>query len=385
MDLSKIGVLFRLIVLTFLFPASSILAQNDMAAFDPGDDCQNPLPILIESLDDLPVETGNTTCGRGNQYANTCLQSYDGGEEIIYEITIGVPMFLDFVLDPKESPWTGMALSYDCPPTGSVYDDCLAVSVSQAADPHAFIIDLDPGVYYLMIDSWPPPDCIPEFELTILHVIIPPPKCQIAPIINMPEESPYVDSNQYTCGRYDDYDATCMQQYDGGEEMIYEIAVSLSSVYYFELDPRGTTYTGMALGLECPPPGTEHQDCYAISTSNSAVPHGFEVLLEVGTYYLMIDTWPSPECIPDYDLTVFQVLLPYNCGDANGDTVVAVNDAVWVINYVFAGGDPPDPLMSGDCNCDGVVNVSDSVWIINYIFAGGYQPCDIDGDGESDC
>ena len=31
--------------------------------------------------------------------------------------------------------------------------------------------------------------------------------------------------------------------------------------------------------------------------------------------------------------------------DANSDGAVNVSDAVWVINYVFVGGDPP-----GDCN-----------------------------------
>ncbi len=39
----------------------------------------------------------------------------------------------------------------------------------------------------------------------------------------------------------------------------------------------------------------------------------------------------------------------------------------------------------GDVNCDGVVNISDSVWIINYVFIGGNEPCDTDGSGEPDC
>jgi len=73
------------------------------------------------------------------------------------------------------------------------------------------------------------------------------------------------------------------------------------------------------------------------------------------------------------------------CGDANHDSVVAISDAIWIINFVFAGGDPPQPYESGDCNCDGTVNVSDGVWIINYVFSGGYAPCDIDGDGNIDC
>jgi hypothetical protein len=75
----------------------------------------------------------------------------------------------------------------------------------------------------------------------------------------------------------------------------------------------------------------------------------------------------------------------YICGDANGDGIVNVSDAVWIINYVFVGGDPPDPLISGDANCDETVNVSDAVWIINYVFVGGNEPCDTTGDGIPDC
>jgi hypothetical protein len=73
------------------------------------------------------------------------------------------------------------------------------------------------------------------------------------------------------------------------------------------------------------------------------------------------------------------------CGDANGDGDVNVSDAVHIINYIFAGGNPPNPFESGDANCDGDVNVSDAVWIINYIFTGGNAPCDTDDDGISDC
>jgi FG-GAP-like repeat/Bacterial Ig-like domain/Dockerin type I domain/FG-GAP repeat len=82
----------------------------------------------------------------------------------------------------------------------------------------------------------------------------------------------------------------------------------------------------------------------------------------------------------------FAAYIAYSaCGDANSDDVVNVSDAVWIINYVFVGGEPPDPLSVGDANCDGVCNVSDAVWIINYVFVGGNEPCDTDGDTVPDC
>ncbi|MBD3381698.1 MAG: hypothetical protein GF404_05810 [candidate division Zixibacteria bacterium] len=73
------------------------------------------------------------------------------------------------------------------------------------------------------------------------------------------------------------------------------------------------------------------------------------------------------------------------CGNANGDLVVDVSDAVYIINFAFAGGPPPVPYSQADANCDTLVDVSDAVYIINYAFSGGNDPCDIDGDTIPDC
>lgn len=65
------------------------------------------------------------------------------------------------------------------------------------------------------------------------------------------------------------------------------------------------------------------------------------------------------------------------CGDANNDETVNVSDAVKIINYVFVGGEEPQPVLAcGDANSDGMVNVSDAVKIINYVFVGGGPPED---------
>ena len=62
-------------------------------------------------------------------------------------------------------------------------------------------------------------------------------------------------------------------------------------------------------------------------------------------------------------------------GDANGDRLVTIGDAVYIINYVFRSGPPPSPAVAGDANCDGPINVGDAVYLINYIFRGGPAPC----------
>jgi uncharacterized protein (TIGR02145 family) len=84
-------------------------------------------------------------------------------------------------------------------------------------------------------------------------------------------------------------------------------------------------------------------------------------------------------------LTVADLHAEYICGDANADGSVNVSDAVRIVNYVFIGGDPPDPMETGDCNCDGTCNVSDAVAIVNFVFVGGYEPCDPNGDNDPDC
>jgi Family of unknown function (DUF6345)/Dockerin type I domain len=89
--------------------------------------------------------------------------------------------------------------------------------------------------------------------------------------------------------------------------------------------------------------------------------------------------------IKDWASVNVRVIASYQCGDANSDQIVNVSDAVWIINYVFVGGDPPNPIESGDCNCDDTCNVSDAVWIINYVFVGGNTPCDTNGDTQPDC
>jgi Dockerin type I domain len=368
------------ILLTILMLTNLCYAQN------PGDDCSNPIQITIEPYSYEPYITTDSTCGRGNAADSTCLSYYDGGEDIIYEIIVPYYTNLYFQLDTDGSGWVGMALGHDCPLEGSAYDDCIAYDVSQTGLAMEMYTSLPGGTYYLMIDTWPPPDCLSEFTLTISEYIIDVfYECDNPHPVVLPEDAPYTEQNQFTCGRMDDYSNSCLGNHDGGEDLIYLIDVRQAGTAEFILDPKGTTYTGMALGLECPPPGASVDNCMAYSSQTSpSSPHSFEVELDSGNYYLMIDTWPQPECIPDFDLTM-NFAAAYVCGNANGVDDVDVSDAVWIINYVFVGGDPPNPIQSGDVNCDGTCNVSDAVWIINYVFVGGNEPCDLDGDDVPDC
>ncbi|MDD4051504.1 MAG: dockerin type I repeat-containing protein [candidate division Zixibacteria bacterium] len=65
----------------------------------------------------------------------------------------------------------------------------------------------------------------------------------------------------------------------------------------------------------------------------------------------------------------------YVCGDANGDWVINVGDAVYVVNYIFKGGPIPPNLDAADATCDGRISVGDAVYVIAYIFRHGPAPC----------
>ncbi|MFH1891579.1 MAG: dockerin type I repeat-containing protein [Candidatus Zixiibacteriota bacterium] len=76
---------------------------------------------------------------------------------------------------------------------------------------------------------------------------------------------------------------------------------------------------------------------------------------------------------------------PYVCGDADGSGVVDIDDAIYLINYVYLSGPVPNPVSAGDVNCDSKIDLLDIVGIVNYIFRGGNAPCDANGDDVPDC
>ncbi len=61
-------------------------------------------------------------------------------------------------------------------------------------------------------------------------------------------------------------------------------------------------------------------------------------------------------------------------GDANGDELIDLADAIYLLNYLFKGDSPPVPLAAGNANCDGAVDLADVVYLLNYLFKGGPPP-----------
>ena len=78
----------------------------------------------------------------------------------------------------------------------------------------------------------------------------------------------------------------------------------------------------------------------------------------------------------DFDAVVVRIEdIDYVCGDADGNGVVSISDAVFLSNYIFAAGREPEPLLAADVDCNLLINISDVVYLISFVFGGWPQPC----------
>jgi len=59
-----------------------------------------PPDVFVTLPADIPYSDVNTTCGMVNDYANTCLGYYDGGEDVVYEVTVTSAVEVDILLNP---------------------------------------------------------------------------------------------------------------------------------------------------------------------------------------------------------------------------------------------------------------------------------------------
>lgn len=120
----------------------------------------------------FPYEALNqTNCGYGNFYSETCLGLYDGGEDILYQFTLTSVKDVVITVNPNGTQWAGVLLSSDCPPV-----NCVDYKTNgSATTPMVISKRLEAGNYYVMVDTWPTPNCIPSFNLTITAQDPPPP------------------------------------------------------------------------------------------------------------------------------------------------------------------------------------------------------------------
>ncbi len=64
----------------------------------------------------------------------------------------------------------------------------------------------------------------------------------------------------------------------------------------------------------------------------------------------------------------------YVPGDATGDHVVSLGDALLLLNYLFKNGAAPDPPAAGDPNGDCTITLGDALYLLNYLFKNEEPP-----------
>jgi hypothetical protein len=61
-------------------------------------------------------------------------------------------------------------------------------------------------------------------------------------------------------------------------------------------------------------------------------------------------------------------------GDASGDSLVTVADAVFLVNYLYRQGSEPCICEAADANGDCLINLGDLVYVLGYLFRDGPDP-----------
>ncbi len=164
----------------------------------PGDVCANAIAISIPAA--LPYSAAGATCGLNNDYATTCLGYYDGGADIIYQLDVTVATEVEISFTTTDT-WTGILLDDACPPDPTTCIDIATFSGTGGGSMGQNL--LAPGTYYIMLDTWPTPDCITAFTLNIA-VYVPPTPCVTCPPGATAEGEPvcttdYVDAYNGGC------------------------------------------------------------------------------------------------------------------------------------------------------------------------------------------
>ena len=87
-----------------------------------------------------------------------------------------------------------------------------------------------------------------------------------------------------------------------------------------------------------------------------------------------VDGW-LPSLLPNgFADAVSREQLVFVRGNANGDSKNDHGDVVYLLDYLFRGMPPPQPMVSGDANDDRRVDVADPIYLILYLFRGGAMP-----------
>jgi len=64
----------------------------------------------------------------------------------------------------------------------------------------------------------------------------------------------------------------------------------------------------------------------------------------------------------------------FHRGDSDADGAMNITDGIFILNWLFLGGEDPGCLEAANPNDDDTINITDGIYVLNYLFLGGPAP-----------
>lgn len=275
--------------------------------------CPSGLGSGVTNVSSLPYSSGaGTTCGAGNDItaSNSLVcgsTSYYGGEDRVWIFTPAISGTVTITLT-SSGTWTGLMLYRGCPINGQ---GGVCVDFAQSSTGNKTLsVCLQGGVaYYLIMDSYPSPTCNPYSDLTISAPVAAG-GCSVGTgLTNI--ALPYTSTGRTTCGKINDQTAsntiTCGSTlYTTAEDEVFSFVPSISGTITVSLT-SASSWVGITLFDGCPmtsscsgTPGV----CVAFEQSSAGSQSMCVNVVAGKTYYLVVDQFASPTCIPSYNINI---------------------------------------------------------------------------------
>lgn len=153
---------------------------------------------------------------------------------------------------------------------------------------------------------------------------------------------PFSSGAQTTCGKVNDFPAGSYANanYGAGEDFVYSINITNAPTTLNLALGGSATWKIASVHSACAP--TPANSVGNVTTSSASSGSGVINIPTNGTYYIIVDTWPTPDC-GSFTLDITQGPPPPNCGTltgpANGSTVTTLTPTLsWTAP---ASGVPP--------------------------------------------
>lgn len=315
-----------------------------------GDGCTNAVTLT----------PGTTQCGTNNNVGefpddgssptNPCSSSYNDGEYWFEYTGTGDALQLD--VSGLTDTYSGIFVLDACPSSGT--PSCLASYTSgfSSADYSITTPLLTLGnTYYIVIANYASPY---ETDFCLDATEVPPPTpCTGDVIVNT---TYYSNTGMTTCGFGDDFTSSdaCGSYYMDGDDIVIQYTPTTSECINISLS-NTDYYTGIFVLNLCP--DQIGATCLASATTSGTDPtlSGFSVTAGT-TYYIVISTYPSPQCTP-FDIDIYACPPP----PANDECVNAELVPVSVSTCSYTSGTVENATASSQANdCYGTTN--NDVW-----------------------